>query len=97
MTINGQTNTQTMQGVPMLFESAYMNPFGGPIVFGTADNFGTLLVITPYNTGLIFWKGVLTESYISGTYGQTPVVELAPRSPQRKRTWSQVTPTTMEL
>lgn len=71
-TLNGQTSIQT-ETIPMLFESAYLNPFGAPIVFGTGDGFETLLVITPYTSGTVSWHGVVTEAQVMGTYGTTSV------------------------
>jgi uncharacterized protein YfiM (DUF2279 family) len=70
--LNGHTSMQT-QTLPMLFESAYMNPFGAPIVLGSADSFATLLIITPYSTGTVSWNGVVTEAQVMGTYGTTSV------------------------
>ena len=64
--------TQTMT-VPMLFESAYLNPFGMPIVFGSADNFATLLVITPYNQATIDWNNVVIAGELGGVYGSSQV------------------------
>jgi hypothetical protein len=69
----GRTTTTTTISIPMVFESAYLNPFGAPIVLGSADGFATLLVITPYNSGTISWRNVVTAGQISGTYGTTPV------------------------
>jgi hypothetical protein len=70
--VNGHNSMQT-ESLPMLFESAYMNPFGAPIVLGSADGFATMLVITPYSTGTVTWHGVFTEAEVMGTYGTTSV------------------------
>ena len=59
--------------VPMLFESAYLNPFGNPIVFGSADNFQTFLVVTPYNHATIEWNNVVVAGQLGGTYGSSQV------------------------
>ena len=67
------SQSTTLHGVPMLFESAYMNPFGAPIVFGTADSFSTLLVITTYKHAMIDWNNVVVSGMLGGTLGTTPV------------------------
>ncbi len=70
--VNGHTSMQT-ESLPMLFESAYMNPFGAPIVLGSADGFATMLVVTPYSKGTVTWHGAVTESQVLGTYGTTSI------------------------
>ncbi len=60
--------------IPMAFESAYLNPFGAPLVLGSADGFATLLIIAPYNTGTVSWSSVVTAGQINGTYGATTSV-----------------------
>lgn len=57
--------------VPMLFESAYLNPFGAPIVFGTADNFGTLMVITTYTHASVDWRNVAIGGQVGGQLGSS--------------------------
>ena len=59
--------------VPMLFESAYLNPFGNPIVFGSADNFASLMIITPYNHATIDWNNVVVAGGLGGVYGSSQV------------------------
>jgi hypothetical protein len=71
---NDQGNPQQTNQVPMLFESAYLNPFGNPIVFGTADNFATLMVVTPYTHANIFWTQVSVSGSITGTLGSSNIV-----------------------
>lgn len=67
------TQQQSKSDVPMLFESAYLNPFGGPIVLGTADSFSTLLIMTTYNRATVDWSNVVDAGSVTGTLGSTTV------------------------
>ena len=69
VTTGGLTNS--MQGVPMLFESAYMNPFGGPIVLSTADK--SVQLVTTYNRATVDWSNVTDAGMVQGMLGSTPV------------------------
>ncbi len=51
---------------PFIFESAYLNPYGGPIIMGTPDLTSIALVAT-YTTGTIQWSNSATAGTISGT------------------------------
>jgi hypothetical protein len=68
-----QSMTYAIESVPMVFESAYLNPFGAPIVFGSADNFQTLMVVTTYAQASIFWSNVVVAGGIAGALGQTQI------------------------
>lgn len=63
----------SLQNIPMLFQSAYLNPFGAPIVLGTADGFSTMQIVTTYNHATVDWSNIVDESIVSGTIGSTPV------------------------
>lgn len=52
----------TSQGVSILFESPYMNPFGAPIFFGATD--GSLAVVTGYSQGTIDWQNAVVQGAI---------------------------------
>jgi hypothetical protein len=56
VTFNGVT-TDNPNAV-FLFESAYLNPFGGPIVMGTAD--GSVRIAATYTAQNSIWSGVQT-------------------------------------
>ncbi len=64
---------QSMTQVPMLFQSAYLNPFGAPIVLGTANNFATMQIVTTYNHATIDWSNIVDQALVSGTFGSESV------------------------
>jgi len=55
----------------MGFESAYLNPFGGPIFF--VSNSSEVLVIADYSQARIRWTGVQMGGIATGTFGGVPV------------------------
>jgi len=55
----------TTMSVNMGFESAYLNPFGGPIFFAS-DN-GAVLVVANYSQAWIQWTDVQMGGILSGT------------------------------
>src|SRR3989441_2563650 len=58
----------TLPSTPMLFESAYLNPFGGPIFIGTAD--GSISIAAKYNSAISKWANVQTIGFVqAGTSG----------------------------
>lgn len=57
--------------LPMQFESAYLNPFGGPILF--ASQGGEILVISTYSQAKIDWKGSQLSGVVGGTLDSTSV------------------------
>lgn len=60
--VSGQHGPTTPVVVPMLFESPYMNPFGGPIVIESADVLLTgvpaIQIIISYTSANSTWSGV---------------------------------------
>ena len=48
----------TLPSTPMLFESAYLNPFGGPIFIGTPD--GSISISAKYSSAVSHWANVQT-------------------------------------
>jgi len=71
---DGKCTTNELSGVQMSFESSYLNPFGGPIVFASSD--GTIAVVATYTTSRVTWTGIqlggsLTGSSVSGSFGMT--------------------------
>jgi len=56
----------------MELESAFLNPFGGPIIWGSTDTNGDILLVFTYAAATIDWQGVQTSGTLSGTLGSTP-------------------------
>ena len=56
----------TTMSLSMGFESAYLNPFGGPILF--ASNSGEVIVIADYSQARIQWTGVQMGGSAAGTF-----------------------------
>ena len=61
----------TTMNLSMGFESAYLNPFGGPIFF--VSNSSEVLVIADYSQAKIQWTGVQMGGTAAGTFGGTAV------------------------
>ncbi len=61
--------------LPIGIESAYWNPFGGPIVITSLDSptNPTLLLIVTYNTATIDWSQVQLQGIVSGTFGSNAI------------------------
>ena len=57
--------------VPMVFESAYINPFGNAINITALD--GSVYIVTTYTQATIDWSNVVDMGAISGTLGGTPI------------------------
>jgi len=70
MTVTSGGTTTTL-GVSMGFESAYLNPFGGPIIF--ASSAGEIIVIAGYSQARIQWTDVQMGGTAAGTFGNAPV------------------------
>jgi len=74
--VSGQHGPTTPVVVPMLFESAYMNPFGGPIVIESADALLTgvpaIQIITTYTSANSAWSGVNVSGEVL-TAGMSPI------------------------
>ncbi|MGP8057577.1 MAG: hypothetical protein ACLP9K_08290 [Nitrososphaerales archaeon] len=70
VTISSGSGVTTM-GLNMGFESAYLNPFGGPVFF--VSNSSEVLVIADYSQAKIQWTGVQMGGIAAGTFGGTSV------------------------
>ena len=57
----------SLQNVSVLVESAYLNPFGGPLFIGTAD--GSVSIATTYDSAISQWSGVKTGGAVLDTSG----------------------------
>jgi hypothetical protein len=51
----------------MQFESPWWNPFGGPLLFASAD--GSFVLVATYTVGIINWRNVQDQGLITGTLG----------------------------
>lgn len=65
----------TAMTLPIAIESAYWNPFGGPIVISTLEDPANpfLTLIVTYNVATIDWSGVQLQGVVGGTYGSEGV------------------------
>jgi hypothetical protein len=75
---NGQGNSQGdgcrvvyQQDLPMQFESAFLNPFGGPILM--ASNGGEVFLIANYSAAKVTWSGIQLGGVINGSLSGNPV------------------------
>lgn len=59
--------------VPIMIESPYWNPFGGPIVVMSTDTPPSIFLIVTYSVATINWSGVEVDGYLGGMFGQVPV------------------------
>jgi hypothetical protein len=66
---------QTPFDLPVAIESAYFNPFGGPIVITSLDSptSPALLLVVTTNTATIDWIGVQVQGVVAGSYGSATV------------------------
>jgi hypothetical protein len=70
VTVSSGRGVATMS-LSMGFESAYLNPFGGPVFF--ASNSGEIFVIADYSQARIQWTGVQMGGSAVGTFGGASV------------------------
>jgi hypothetical protein len=70
VTVSSDSGVTTMS-LSMGFESAYLNPFRGPIFF--ASNSGEILVVAAYSQARIQWTDVQMGGTVVGTFGGVSV------------------------
>ena len=70
VTVSSDSGVATMS-LSMGFESAYLNPFGGPIFF--VSNSSEVLVIADYSQARVQWTDVQMGGIAAGTFGAAPV------------------------
>lgn len=58
----------------MMLESAYFNPFGGPITIMSTDTAGSILIVTTYSQATINWSNVVDAGQMGGFLGTTQIV-----------------------
>ncbi len=59
------------ESVPMLFESAFLNPFGGPIFMATSDDL--VAIVATYSQSRVTWAGIQLGGIVSGSLAGSPV------------------------
>ena len=57
--------------VPMIFESAFLNPFGGPIFMQSVDN--AVYIESTYSQSRVIWTGIQLGGTILGSLAGSPV------------------------
>ena len=67
-------NPVSLSNVPILIESAYLSPFGGPIFIGTPD--GSISIAATYDSATSRWNNVQTAGFVLDGNG-TPVGQFA--------------------
>ncbi len=68
---SGSCATLLQESVPMSFESAFLNPFGGPIFMATADN--AVFIEAGYSQARVSWGAIQLGGEFEGSLGGTPV------------------------
>jgi hypothetical protein len=68
---NSNACVQASSVLPMQFESAFLNPFGGPIFMATGDN--SLIIVATYDHARVTWDGIQMGGSVSGVLSGTPV------------------------
>jgi len=63
--------TGTLDVPGWYLESAFLNPFGGPIVWASTDD--SVVLVFTYDAAAIDWADVQTSGSLTGTLGTTPV------------------------
>ncbi|HEV2225839.1 MAG TPA: hypothetical protein VGR56_03430 [Nitrososphaerales archaeon] len=57
--------------IPMQFESAFLNPFGGPIFMATGDS--SLIIVASYDRARVTWDGIQMGGSVVGQLSGNPV------------------------
>jgi hypothetical protein len=70
VTVSSGRSVATMS-LNMGFESAYLNPFGGPVFF--ASNSGAIIVIADYSQARVRWTDVQMGGTVAGTFNGASV------------------------
>src|SRR5487761_236136 len=73
VSVGGQTVQSGM--LPIGIESAYLNPFGGPLVITSMENQNdpAIFIVTTYNVATIQWRNVQMGGVAGGEIGTTLV------------------------
>jgi len=62
-------NSHTHLTLPMSLESAFINPFGGPLILTTTDGANpSVFIVATYSAADIHWFGVQLAGAVSGTF-----------------------------
>jgi hypothetical protein len=68
---DGQCGTAQEFVSPMTFESAFLNPFGGPIFMATDG--GEVFIVADYTAARVTWTGIQLGGTVSGSLAGSPV------------------------
>jgi hypothetical protein len=68
---NSNSCRETPSSTPMQFESAFLNPFGGPIIMGSSD--GKLVIVATYSHARVTWDGIQMGGSAKGQISGDPV------------------------
>jgi hypothetical protein len=68
---NSNSCSETSTSIPMLFESAFLNPFGGPIFMMSVD--GSFMIIASYDHARVTWDGIQMGGSVVGQLSGNPV------------------------
>jgi hypothetical protein len=68
---NSNTCTKTSDIMAMDFESAFLNPFGGPILMSSID--GSFMIIASYDHARVTWDGIQMGGTVTGQLSGKPV------------------------
>jgi len=61
----------TSTSLPMQFESAFLNPFGGPIFMSSGDN--SIVIVASYDHARVTWDGIQMGGSVVGQLSGAPV------------------------
>lgn len=71
MQITSSAGNKILSNVEMMYESAYLNPYGAPIVIASADS--SIAIITDYTQANVSWSGAMEIGSISGSFGSMAI------------------------
>ena len=66
-----QSGTVETLSIPMVFESAFLNPGGGPIFMASTG--GELVIISTYTQASVVWSGIKMAGIASGSFSGNPI------------------------
>src|SRR5579863_6589727 len=68
---SGHCSTLLQESVGMSFESAFLNPFGGPIFMASQDQ--AIFIVAGYTQSRVTWAGIQLGGAMSGSLAGSPV------------------------
>ncbi len=67
----GRCDVLLTETVPMSFESAFLNPFGGPIFMASSDE--AIFIVADYSQSRVTWAGIQLGGTMAGSLAGGPV------------------------